>query len=448
MAFHGRFSAHFDGRTRSVVVATGEYLKGLMQADRKNMERMEETVKDADEQRLQHMLTNSAWDHRGVLDQVAMEADAQLGGSAESGLLIDESGFAKKGTHSVGVARQWCGRLGKVDNCQVGVFAALGRGHLAAVTDLRLFLPEDWAGDERRCEAAGIPAEHRQAKSKTALALEIVRHQRALGVRFAWVGVDGGYGKEPAFLRALEDLGETFVAVVHKNHRISLCDPEPRVPESGCGRPSSRLRAHSPAERVDRWAAAQPPEAWQRVVLRESTAGRLEVEVLHRRVWLWDGHEAQARHWHLLVRREVGSPETIKYTLSNAAADTPPHRLAQMQAQRFWIERAFQEAKSECGMADYQARKWRSWHHHMALVAMTLLFMIEERIAQRDAYPLLSCSDIETLLRHFLPRRDLDPHEVIRQMEKRHAKRCDATEGKYAAQGLPMPDLPWGNLTK
>jgi hypothetical protein len=199
---------------------------------------------------------------------------------------------------------------------------------------------------------------------------------------------------------------------------------------------------------VDRWAAAQPPEAWQRVVLRESTAGRLEVEVLHRRVWLWDGHEAQARHWHLVVRREIGSPETIKYTLSNATTDTPPHRLAQMQAQRFWIERAFQEAKSECGMADYQARKWRSWHHHMALVAMTLLFMIEERIAQRDAYPLLSCSDIETLLRHFLPRRDLDAHEVIRQMEKRHAKRCDATEGKYAAQGLPMPDLPWGNLTK
>jgi hypothetical protein len=98
--------------------------------------------------------------------------------------------------------------------------------------------------------------------------------------------------------------------------------------------------------------------------------------------------------------------------------------------------------------ADYQARKWRSWHHHLALVAMALLFMIEERIAQRDACPLLSCSDIETLLRHFLPRRDLDPQELIRQMAKRHAKRRAVTEGKYAAQGLPMPDLPWGNLTK
>jgi hypothetical protein len=194
---------------------------------------------------------------------------------------------------------------------------------------------------------------------------------------------------------------------------------------------------------VDRWAAQQTPEAWQRVVLRDSTAGRLEVDILHRHVWLWDSHEAQARHWHLPVRREIDSPDTIKYTLSNAAADTPPHRLAQMQAQRFWIERAFQDTKSECGMADYQARKWRSWHHHMALVAMTLLFMIEERIAQCDAYPLLSCSDIETLLRHFLPRRDLDPHEVIRQMEKRHAKRRAGTDARYATQDLPMPDSPW-----
>ena len=448
MAFHGRFHANFQGRTRSVVVATGEYLKGLMQAQRKNMERMEEAVRDCDEQRLQHMLTNSHWDHRAVLDQVAMEADGRLGGSAESGLLIDESGFAKKGTHSAGVARQWCGRLGKVDNCQVGVFAALGRGHLAAVTDLRLFLPEEWAADEQRCAAAGIPSAQRQNKSKTTLALEMVQHQRALGVRFAWVGVDGGYGKEPAFLRAVEDLGEIFVADVHKDQRIYLDDPEPRVPEGRVGRPPTRPRAQSTANRVDRWAAQQPPEAWQRVVVRDSTAGRLEVDVLHRQVWLWDGEEAQARHWHLLVRREVESPDTIKYTLSNAAADIPAHRLAQMQAQRFWIERAFQEAKSECGMADYQARQWRSWHHHMALVAMTLLFMIEERIAQRDAYPLLSCSDIETLLRHFLPRRDLNAQEVIRQMEKRHAKRRAVTAGKYAAQGLPMPDLPWGNLTK
>ena len=149
------------------------------------------------------------------------------------------------------------------------------------------------------------------------------------------------------------------------------------------------------------------------------------------------------------MRRELDSPQTLKYTLSNADADTPVHRLARMQAQRFWVERAFQEAKSHCGMADYQVRKWPAWHHHMALVAMSLLFMLEERITQKDDYPLLSCSDIETLLRTLLPRRDLDLQEVIRQMGKRHDQRMAATASKYRKQGLEPPDIVGAvNLTK
>jgi len=175
----------------------------------------------------------------------------------------------------------------------------------------------------------------------------------------------------------------------------------------------------------------------------------LQVEVVHRRVWLWDGKEKQARHWHLVVRREIDSPQTLKYTLSNADADLTTHRLAQMQAQRFWVERAVQEAKSHCGMADYQACKWRACHHHMTLVAMSLLFMLEERILQKDSYPLLSCSDIETLLETTLPRRDLDREEVIRQMQKLHHKRLAATEAKYRNQGLPLPETIGAvNLTK
>ena len=343
--------------------AAGDYLKGLMQARRKNMERMEEAVVGADHQQMQHMLTDSPWEHRAVFDPLAQEADDLLGGSEESAVLIDESGFAKKGKHSVGVARQWCGRLGKVDNCQVGVFAALGKGHLAALTDMRLFLPKEWVGNAKRCERAGIPVAERVARSKSELALDMVAHQRALGVRFAWVGVDGGYGKEPAFLRGLEAMGERFVADVHKDQRIYLEDPEPHVPPSRGqrGRPRTRLEAQCSPQRVDEWAAQQPEDAWQRVVLRDSTQGMLEVEVLHQRGWLWDGKEPQARHWHLIVRREIGSPQTVKYTLSNVDESTSTQRLAQMQAQRFWIERAFQEAKSECGMADYQARKWSAW---------------------------------------------------------------------------------------
>jgi len=403
-----------------------------MQASRKNMERMEEVVMEADEQQLQYMLTESGWDQRAVLDQVAQDADRLLGGTADSCLLIDESSFAKKGKHSVGVARQWCGRLGKVDNCQVGVFAALGRGDRVSLVDARLYLPKAWVDDPARCRLAGVPEGQRVMRSKSELALAMVAHQRAQGIRFGWVGADGGYGKEPSFLRGLEAQGETFVVDVHKDQRIFLDDPDPQIPDSppARGRQSRKRQAQHPAQRVDAWAADQPESAWQQLTLRDSSRGPLKVEVLHQRVWLWDGTEQCAHHWHLIVRREVASTETLKYSLSNAPADTPVHTLAWQQGQRFWIERAFQDAKSEAGLADYQARKWSSWHHHMALVCMALLFMLEERLQSQDTTPLLSCSDIEDLLRAFLPKRNLDPEEVIRQIEKRHRKRQQAMDAK------------------
>lgn len=409
-----------------------------MQASRKNIERMEEVVPDCDYQSLHHFLSDSEWDARAVLDQVARETDGHLGGSANSCLLLDESAFAKKGNKSVGVARQWSGRLGKVDNCQVAVFAALAQGQLSTLIDTRLYLPKEWTQDLRRCRAAGIPRHDAVFKSKADLALEMVQGARKNGVRFSWVGVDGGYGKEPAFLRRLEDHGEIFVAEVHKSQQIYLEDPDPRIPEKkpARGKKLTRLESQSASQRVDEWLKAQPEELWQTVVVRPGTKGELRVEALHARVWLWDGHEPKARHWHLVATRELGSPETIKYALSNAPAETLVKRLVQMQRQRFWIERSFEDGKSESGMADYQVRGWLAWHHHMALVMMAMLFMLEERLIQKESHPLLSCSDIEVLLAHFLPRRDVTVDEVVRQMEARHRARQAAIDSAYRRQRL------------
>ena len=406
-----------------------------MQATRKNMERMEEHVVGADDQALQYMLTDAQWDSKAVMDQVAQEVNQLLGGD-ESCLLLDESGFEKKGEHSVGVARQWNGRLGKVDNCQVGVFAALGCGTRVSLIDFRLYLPESWSKDALRCKKMGIPESFRAFKTKSELALEMVRHQRQQGIQFAWVGADGGYGKEPAFLRGLDDMDEIFVVDVHKDQLIYLEDPQPVIPQkkNKRGKKTSRYQAQTQSVRVDDWKKAQPEEAWQHYKLRDSTKGELVVEILHQRVWLWDKNGPNAHHWHLIVRRELNSPETCKYTLSNAPAETSTQQLAQMQGQRFWIERAFEDGKSESGMADYQARKWRSWHHHMALVSMAMLFMAEERELHRDEMPLLSCNDIEILLRTFLPRRDIDPDEVVRQMEKRHRRRQASIDNAFNKQ--------------
>ena len=244
-----------------------------MQAQKKNMERMVEVVPDSDEQALQHFLSNSNWKERNVLDQVALEVDQLIGGTEDSALLIDESGISKKGTKSVAVSRQWNGRLGKVDNCQVGVFAALSRGPFATLIDTRLYLPSKWTDDKARCDAVEIPTEAQHFKTKPELALEMIQHARELGVRYSWVGADGLYGNDPSFLRALDEQGEVFLIDVHKDQRVYLENPEPRVLESSPrrGRKSCRRQSKITPIRVDQWVKQQLKSAWGKVTLREST---------------------------------------------------------------------------------------------------------------------------------------------------------------------------------
>lgn len=213
-----RFSSFFVSPTRHVIPAFAGYMRGLFQSERANMLRMSE-VNLVDHQAMQPMLTDAGVDWEGVGTQIAQETDALLGG-ADSVLLLDESAMAKKGRCSAGVERQWNGRLGKIDNCQVGVFAALCRGDMASLVDARLYLPRSWTDDAERCRQAAVPEDQRIHRSKSQLALEMVKTARQRGMRFGYVAVDGGYGKEPAFLRELDTLGERFVADVHRDQTI------------------------------------------------------------------------------------------------------------------------------------------------------------------------------------------------------------------------------------
>ena len=432
----GRFGRSFRDLFRSgnhcVAATAQQYLCGLMQADKRNMERMAEAVPDSDEQVLQNFLTHSSWDYRPVMDQVARNADACAGGESDTGLYIDETAFQKKGDKSVGVARQWNGRLGKQENSQVGVFGALGRADRVSLIDARLYLPQEWIEDSARCDEADIPKEEQVLRTKLELALQIVHRARQNGIRFEWVGMDGAYGQSLVLLEALHAQGERFLADIHSDRHIYLNDPAPYLPsQDGHGRRRSRYHSDKTATEVRRWVKRQPASAWRTVTLREATKGDLVVEVLHRRVWLWDKSSPTANCWHLIVRREVNSPGTIKYSLSNAPEQTSTIKLAQMQAQRFWIERAFQDAKSHIGMAQYQARKWPSWHRHMALVMMAMQFMLETRINQAECHPLLSCYDIQILLATTLPDRRDSQQEILRQMQERHRKRQASIDSAY-----------------
>lgn len=305
------FSDCFQSGNHCVVKTAQQYLCGLMQAQKRNMERMAEAVPDSDEQVLQNFLTHSSWDYRSVMDRVAGNADACVGAEVGAGLYIDDSAFQKKGDKSVGVARQWNGRLGKQENSQVGVFGALGRGDRVSLIDARLYLPQDWTEDPQRCDEAGIPKAQQVHRTKLELALEIVRHAREIGVRFEWVGMDGGYGQSLALLQALDDRGETFLAEIHSDRHIYLTDPAPYLPPQGLGRKRVHYHSEATAIEVRKWLKKQPASAWGRKTLRSTTKGKLLVEVLHRKVWLWDKHSPSAHCWHLIVRREVNSPGTL-----------------------------------------------------------------------------------------------------------------------------------------
>lgn len=443
--FCKRFATPFHSKTRSREPQMQQYVSGLIQSDKKkNMERMAEVVPDSDAQAFQQFLSDSNWDEREVLDLVATETNKILGNSEESCLIIDESGILKKGKKSVGVSRQWCGQIGKVENCQVGVFAALCHGDYVSLVDERLFLPESWSSDKERCLEAGVPIENIVAKRKQDLALEMVEHARELKLEYKWVGCDGFYGEDPAFLRALDKLPETFMADVHKDQHIYLEDPKPIVPPpkpGKCGKKSTKLQAQTKPIRVDKWASQQPAEAWERMTLRDSTKGELQVDILHKRVWLWDKEEPEAHCWHLVVRREVNAPEKFKYSLSNADKKTPVSQLAFMQGQRYWVEYALRNGKQEVGLGDYQVRGWRGWHHHMALVMMAMLFMLEEKMLHKEDIPLLSYTDIRILLTHFLPRRDITFEEVLRQMEHRHQQRQSSIDSARKRQRIQEFDV-------
>jgi SRSO17 transposase len=426
--FTQEFADLFRSGRHNVVQVAHQYIRGLMQAEKRNMGRMTEAVPGVDYQVLQNFLTHSGWAFRPVMERVALKTSELMEGPAGTGLWIDESCFAKKGNLSVGVASQWNGRLGKEENSQVGVFAALGKNDRVGIIDARLYLPKKWTDDPDRCAAAGVPILDRTHRTKIELAGQIIRHAREIGVQFEWVGYDSGYGHSLEFLENVQNMEEVFLADIHSNRHIYLTDPKPFLPPQGPGRKRVHHESKAVSTEVRKWVKQQPESRWRKVTVRESTKGDLVVDALHERVWLWDKESPTAHCWHLIVRRELESPDTIKYSLSNAPERTSVTKLAQMQGQRYWIERAFQDAKSHIGMAQYQARGWDSWHRHMALVMMASNFMLRTRLKNADVYPLLSCYDIQVLLAKTLPDRRANPEELFKQMLFRHKQRQESID--------------------
>lgn len=418
------FSPHFKSYRHDVSEGARQYMCGLLQGGtRKNILHMAEVVPEVKPRNLQQFLTHSKWDARAVMDHVAREVDGALGDAREGCLVVDESGMAKQGKKSVGVARQWLGRQGKVDNGQVGVFGVLCCGERAALVDARLYLPREWTDDPQRCAKAGVPEAERVFQTKDELAVAIIKHAREQKLHFGWVSADAGYGKSPATFYRLQALNETFFIDIPSDFSVYLEPFVPTLPAAGQrGRPSQHYQAAVPKQTVGKLPGLTPKAAWKKVKVRRTTRGPLRLRAWRGIVQVWDGDEQAPLRLTLLVTENLDGTER-KYTLTNAPEATPLERMAYQQRQRYWVERVFEDAKGACGMADYQVQKWLAWQHHMALVMMAMYFMLTERMVQQATVPLLSCFDIEVLLARFLPRRDVDEDEVIRQMQTRHRLR-------------------------
>lgn len=405
----------------------------------KNMERMEETVEGFSYHNVQNAISDSTWDSRALMDEIARRADGLLGGSPRPRLVLDDSGFQKKGGKSVGVARQYLGRLGKIDNGQVAVCASLAAGQKSTLVDIRLYLPEAWCENPTRCEEAQIPEDERHFRTKAQLALEIVRHQRRQGIRFDVVSMDSGYGSDPGLLRQLDADGETYVAEVHCDERIWQEHPWPHNQSArGKGKTLKKAQASQPAQRVDEWSRQQPELEWARLKVRDSDQGWVEVNYIAQRVWIMEADKVRPV-WLLVWENpdercnDGGKAKGPRrhYALSNAAADTDPRLLVGDALGRNVVERNFREAKKDVGMADYQVRGWVAWHHHMAVVLMAMLFLTQERMHQGamqtpEGSIEITTGDIVFMLEKLLPQRGrgrADESDAKRLLAKRIAKR-------------------------
>jgi SRSO17 transposase len=361
-----------------------KYLQGLMlPIERKSIEPMALALDGGDVQAMQQFIGQGQWQDEALLQQHWRLVDATLG-EADGVYIFDGSDVPKQGEHSVGVARQWCGHVGKVDNCQAGVFAAYASRKGYTLLDRRLYLPDKWfdAAHRERWQKCGIP-ETTRFTTKPALALEMLRAVVAAGtLRFRWVTCDEAFSRDTAFLDGVAAQQRWYYAEVPHDTQVWLTRPATAVPTwSGRGRRPRRARMMSgePApQRVDQLAAAVPTDGWQPFLIKEGSKGPLVAEFACRRGVAVRSGLPGPDVW-IVFRRALGENPELKVYLSNAPAHIPVAVLVRVAGMRWPIETAFEESKGGLGLDQYEVRSWLGWHHHMTLCLLAHHFLVRAR---------------------------------------------------------------------
>ena len=346
----------------------------LLGGDRRSVENIAEAIDGCVVRSLQKFIAQSPWSDDELVEELQRHVSEVLG-DPDAALNVDETGFPKKGTKSVGVKRQYAGCLGRTDNCQIGVFVNYRSAAGHTLIDRRLFVPEEWAADGPRREEAGAP-EAVVFRTKPELALGMVQQAVERGLPFRWVTADSVYGDSPTFVQGVRALGKWYVVDTSADARVWLTEPEV-IPAGtkgrGVGRRPSRGRRPSPDGWMRSWRSCRPRPgsgSWSPKAVRghgstnTPSCGSGSVR---------RGCRPGAER--LLVRRSLGQQAEVKYHRSNAPAEVPLEKLARVRGGHWSVEQSFEAAKGECGLDEYETRGWTGWHHHTALSLLALWFL-------------------------------------------------------------------------
>lgn len=349
----------------------------LLGGDRRSVENIAEAIEGCVVRSMQKFISQSPWRGGEILEELQRQVTTAFG-DPDAVLNVDETGFPKKGTKSVGVQRQYAGCLGRTDNCQIGVFVNYRTPAGHTLIDARLFLPREWAADKERRKEAGVP-DSVVFRTKPELGVEMVQQAIDRGLPFRWVTADSVYGDSPTFVQSLRALDKWYVVDTSSVSYVWLTEPE--VIPAGTkvrGQTTVKAKCTTKPERVDEVVARLPANAWRRMKVAEGSQGPRLFEYAF--VWAWFSEEGlPSGRERLLVRRSLGQEPELKYHRSNAPAEIPLDKLVQVRGSHWSVEQSFQAAKGECGLDEYETRGWVGWHHHIALSLLTLGFLTLQR---------------------------------------------------------------------